>query len=123
VNLTVLGPRVFVRPEKLPEQSETGLHLVHDRQNSTMKGTVVALGNGPEFVQRAVRGVLADVQERLKGLRAEQAVVEVRDAYRAEHTVEVGERVLFSPDAGQELIFEKDVLVCLLEDDILAVIE
>ena len=63
--------------------------------DSTMLGTVLALGDGPV----SSKGVTLD------------------------HFVEVGNRVLFSPDAGQEVIFEKDVLVFLDENDILAVID
>lgn len=96
MNLTVIGPRAFVRPEALPDMNSEGtLHLVHERQQSTMKGTVVALGDGPR----------------------------ARSGQALEHVVSVGDRVLFSPDKGEELIFEKDVLVSLLEDDILAVID
>jgi co-chaperonin GroES (HSP10) len=95
MNLTVIGPRVFVRPDKMPEQTESGLHMIHDRQQCTMVGTVIALGDGPV----TSKGV------------------------RLEHFVNVGERVLFSPDAGQEVIFEKDVLISIDEAAILAVVE
>lgn len=95
MNLTVVGPRVFVRPDKLPEMTADGtLHLIHDRQNVTMLGEVVALGDGPV----TSKGVALD------------------------HYVSIGERVLFSPDKGEELIFEKDLLLSILEDDILAVL-
>ncbi len=96
MTFTVVGPRVLVRPEALPDMTEDGkLHLIHNRQRSTMKGTVVALGDGP----LSPKGVTL------------------------EHYVSVGDRVLFSPDSGEELIFEKDVFVCLNEDAILAVID
>lgn len=95
MNLTLVGPRAMVRPDKMPEQTESGLHMIHDRQASTMTGTVVALGDGPT----TSKGVVLD------------------------HFVEIGDRVLFSPDAGEELIFEKETLVCLREEDILAVVD
>lgn len=118
MNLSVIGPRVFVRPDKLPEMTESGLHIVHDRQQSVVQGTVVAVGDGPEFVQRAFRA----------GVRvAEQAVgadiIATDEPPKFEHIVSVGERVLFSPDKGEELIFERDVLISIREDDILAVID
>jgi co-chaperonin GroES (HSP10) len=96
MELTVIGPRAFVRPDALPEMNSEGtLHIVRDRSQSTMTGTVVALGDGPRS----------------------------RSGLVLEHIVSVDDRVIFSPDKGEELIFEKDVLISLLEDDILAVIE
>jgi co-chaperonin GroES (HSP10) len=95
MNLTVVGPRVLIRPDKLPEQTESGLHLVHDRQNTTMRGVVVALGDGPQS----------------------------RSGNTLPHIVTVGDAVIFSPDSGEELIFESDVLLAMKEDDILAVVD
>lgn len=95
MNLTVVGPRVFVRPDKLPDTTESGLHMVHDRQRSTMTGTVVAVGDGPV----TGKGVPLD------------------------HYVNVGERIVFSPDSGQEVFFEKEVFVSIEEDQILAVVD
>jgi co-chaperonin GroES (HSP10) len=95
MNLTIIGPRVAIRPDKLPEQTASGLHIVHDRQQSTMTGTVVALGGGPL----------------------------TKNGKPLDHFVAVGERVLFSPDSGEELIFEKDVFIVMDEDRILAVVD
>lgn len=96
MNLTVVGPRVFIKPDKMPEMTADGLlHLVHDGQQSTMTGTVVALGDGPRS----------------------------RSGNTLDHVVTVGNRVIFSPNSGEELIFEKDLLVAMLEDDLLAIVE
>ena len=120
MNLTVIGPRVFVRPDQLPNTTADGsLHLVYDRQNSTITGTVVAVGDGPQFAKRAYLAGFGDAWERLCG--PDQAGEP--DSINLEHVVNVGERVIFSPDKGEELFFEKDLYVSLLEDDILAVIE
>ncbi len=89
------GDLVFVKPDVQPTRSEGGLHLVYDRQQSTMRGRVVALGEGP----RSRGGTLMP------------------------HHVAINDAVVFSPDAGEELHFEHDLLVCLPEDDILAVIQ
>lgn len=86
---------VFIRPDKQPTVSEGGLHIVYDRQRSTMRGTIVALGDGPY----TAKGV------------------------RLPHSVGVGDSVIFSPDSGSELIFEKETIVALREEDILAVVE
>ena len=96
MNLTVIGPRVFIRPDVLPEMTADGLlHLVHERPKATMTGVVVALGDGPVS----------------------------RSGKTLPHNVAVGDHVLFSPSSGEELIFEKDLLVSMLEDDILAVLD
>lgn len=124
MNITVVGSRVFVRPDKLPDMTESGsLHLVNYRADSTMKGTVVAIGDGPEFLRRAVDGVLNTVSDRSENKYVQEMVEQVRDTTRFEHLVTVGDRVLFSPSSGEEVIFEKDVFVVMREDDILAVID
>lgn len=95
MKLRVCRDLVFVRPEAQPDMSEGGLHLVYDRQRSTMRGTVVALGDGPV----TSKGVKLD------------------------HCVDVGDAVIFSPDAGQQMFFEKDEVIAMREDEILAVVE
>ena len=93
--LTVLGDRIFVRPENQPDQTDSGLHIVYDRQISTMRGEVIAVGEGP----RSKKGKLLP------------------------HIVDKGDRVIFSPDSGSEVQFERETLICMFEDDVLAVID
>lgn len=95
MKVRVCHDRVFIRPDKQPDMSEGGLHLIYDRQHSTMRGTVVALGDGPV----TAKGV------------------------RLPHTVAVGDRVIFSPDVGEELFFEKESVIAMSEEHILAVIQ
>lgn len=95
MTLKVRGERIFVRPDEQPAMSEGGLHLVYDRQRSTMRGTVLALGDGPV----TAKGV------------------------RLPHLVKVGDAVIFSPDVGEELSFEKDIIISMRETDVLAVVE
>lgn len=95
MKMTVLDDRVFVRPDQMPEMTSDGLlHLVHDRQASTMTGEVVAVGKGPL----------------------------TPSGKRYSHQVKVGDKVVFSPDSGNELIFERDLLISMKETDLLAVI-
>lgn len=95
MNLTVLDDRVFVRPDELPEMSSDGLlHLVHREPHATMTGTVVAVGEGPLTFS----------------------------GKRYAHLVSVGDRVVFSPNHGTELVFERDLFVVLRETDLLAVV-
>lgn len=94
MNLRVLNDRIFIKPDRLPEMTESGLHLVYDRQNSTMMGTVAAIGDGP-LTNKGVR---------------------------YEHIVDVGDRVLFNADSGDEVFFERDIVIVMKEDAILAVV-
>lgn len=138
MNLAVLGERVFIRPDKRPEYSESGLSLIHDRASSTVKGTVVALGEGPADRRKAVQKALTPLIARMTELAEDEtgdqlarAVVASLRAqaraivatYRPDHLVAVGDTVLFSPDAGEELYFERDVIIAMREADILAVVE
>ena len=138
MNLTVLGERVFIRPELRPAVTESGLALVYNDARSTVKGTVLAVGEGPEDRKRAVEGAMAPLIARMTELAddgvgdqlARAIVATLRGqargivaAYQPEHLVEVGDSVVFSPDAGEELIFENEVLISMRESDILAVIE
>jgi chaperonin GroES len=95
MNLTMIGPRVLIRPDRVPEVSDSGLHLVHDRTRITTRGTVVALGDGPRS----------------------------RCGTTLPHVVAVGDQVIFSADSGEELIFERDLVIAMNEDSILAVID
>ncbi len=137
MNLAVLGERVFVRPAMRPEFTESGLALVHDRVASTIKGVVVALGDGPKVRKQAVQKVVGRLVARMKEAEAAQfsesikAVVSVlrieaermADTYNADHTVALGDHVIFSADAGEELVFANEVIIAMRESDILAVID
>lgn len=95
LKVRVCSDLVFIRPEKQPEVSAGGIELVYDRQRSTDRGTVIAVGEGPV----TAKGV------------------------RLPHVVSVGDRVIFSPDSGSELIFEKEHIIAMRETDVLAVIQ
>lgn len=94
MRLQVRGEHCFIKPAEQPTETESGLQIVYDRQRSTVRGTVVALGKGPV----TAKGV------------------------RLPHEVAVGDEVFFSPDAGSELVCEKQTFICLREVDILAVV-
>lgn len=95
MNVRVTGDLVFVRPTENPTRSEAGLHLVYDNQYSTWRGTVVAIGEGP----RTRTGTLLP------------------------HLVHVGDEVIFGKDSGEELIFQKETIIAIREQDVLAVVE
>lgn len=94
MKLRVCRDLVFIRPDEQPTVSEGGLHLVYDRQRSTMRGKVLALGKGPV----TAKGV------------------------RLDHDVQVGDLVIFAPDAGEEMVFEKETVIAMREEQILGVI-
>ncbi len=86
---------MFIRPEQLPSITDTGLHLIHDRQFTPMVGEVIAIGEGP----RSRNGTLLP------------------------HHVAVGNRVIFAPETYQEVQFQKETLLVMSEDDIAGIIE
>ena len=139
MNLTVLGDLVFVRPDPVVTP-ETGVVLTDKQKVSLTHGTVIAVGDGPELVElaisRVVRAIHAecdryigneDMDSYVKAVMValKGRVREIADAYsRADHLVLPGDRVLFSPDAGEELhVKSEDSLLVMRESDILAVIE
>lgn len=124
MTLRLLGPHIMVRPDVLPEVGTSGLVLVHGRRQSTISGTVVAVGTGAEFVNRAVVAALDAVSTVLEARGLDPAaILDDTVLEPREHLVAVGDRVLFAPDSGEELTFEGDLLVSILEDQVLAVIE
>lgn len=90
----VTGDRCFVRPDEIVRVTQSGLHIVQDREQDRL-GVVIALGDGPV----TAKGV------------------------RLPHYVTVGDHVVFSPDAGEELFFERDRIIVMREADILAIIQ
>ena len=94
MNIRVRGDRVLIRPEQLDRFTDAGLEVVSDH-TPQMIGVVVAVGDGP------VTG---------KGVRME-------------HLVQPGDRVIFPPQAGEELFFETDVILSMKETDILCVVD
>ncbi len=50
-------------------------------------------------------------------------VVAIGPKVRQPHEFAIGDSVVFSPDAGEELSFQKQVVIAMRETDILAVVE
>ncbi len=95
MKLRVRNDLVFIEPTEQPTMTADGLlHIVSDHLHSTMRGTVVALGDGPV----TTKGV------------------------RLPHVCKCGDSVIFSPDSGSELMFERTKVIAMRETDILAVI-
>lgn len=140
MNLAVLGDRVFVRPDVAPDLPVSDIVLTDQQRLSVTHGTVVAVGEGPELigvaVSRAMRALFAEMDRYIlnneDGNGEVRAVVatlknrgkEILANYAPDHLVMPGDRVVFSPDAGEAIHFRHDdPLLVMRESDILAVME
>lgn len=138
MNLAVLGDRIFVRPDENPNTLSSGLHAVQETKRMLTRGTVLAVGEGPEIAHRAVARAMTALGRRFDAYIADDILVDgvkavvaslkaeanqlVRN-YEPEHLVMPGDRVLFSPDAGEEVTFEREVVLVMRETDVLAIVE
>ena len=134
MTLRPLGDRVLVRPIGPPERTESGLHLVEHRKPEQM-GVVVAVGH-PSHPLKDDTETLADELDLASDLLhgsvhgdASGAVSEgacrLRHLVAREPCCAVGDTVLFSWMAGQELLLHDtdERLLIIPETDLLAVIE
>ena len=97
--LAPLGDRVLIKPDTVPETTESGLHMVREWK--------------PENT-----GVVTAVPERIDAHCPECATRVFRVP-----SVKVGDVVVFSWTTGQELIVDGEKYLLMREDDLLAVLE
>lgn len=97
--LNPLGDRILVRPEANPTETASGLHLVEHRK--------------PEMMGEVVK-----VAERIAGECPECG----HTLYRTPQ-VEVGDSIVFSWTAGQEIYVDDERFFLMRESDVLAVLE
>jgi chaperonin GroES len=97
--ITPLGDRILIRPEPLPTETESGLHLVEHRKPETM-GEVVTV---PERIA-------TDCPECGSHIFHVPAV-------------KPGDTVVFSWTSGQELLIDDQRYLLMRESDVLAVLE
>lgn len=126
--LRPLGDRVLIRPDKAPEQTESGLHLVEHRKPENM-GTVIAVGLCSHPLKHLAEEI-ADRVDRIvprDGADGDTVLFDasqmLRDVVRREPSVRVGDDVLFSWTVGQELFVDDERYLLMREGDILAVVE
>ena len=93
--VTPLGDRVLVRRMDAEEVSKGGIILPDSAKEKPAEGTVISVGSG-----------------RLN-----------EDGERMAMTLKVGDRVLFSSYAGNEINHEGKEYLIMTEDDILAVVD
>jgi len=95
IKLQPLGDRVVVEREEVEERTSGGIVLPDTAREKPARGKVVAVGDGR----------LLD------------------DGTRSQLQVKVGDRVLFTSYAGENIKVGEDEYLLMREDDILAVIE
>lgn len=139
IPLKVLGDRVLVRPDVLsnaPEQTASGVYLAQsmaaaitgeDYTTSVHRGTVIAVGNPTHSLKHeaealalkliATYGTFADDADAI------DAAHMLRDLVRRQPSVCVGDDVLFSHDAGQQITLDGETYILLRESELLAVVE
>ena len=141
IPLKVLGDRVLVRPDvnaNSPEQHASGIYLAkslaaavtgEDATMSLCRGTVVAVGS-PRHPLWLEANTLADKLSIPASLartvdvhEIDDAIHMLRDLVRRQPCCLVGDDVLFSHDAGQEIALDDETYVLMKEDELLAVIE
>jgi chaperonin GroES len=97
--LQPLTNNILIRPEKAPEQTESGLHLVEHWAPENM-GEIIAIAT-----QAATRCPSCDCP------------------VAQPMSVKVGDTVIFPLEAGQELRLDGERLLLMKETDLLAVVE
>ena len=144
--LRVLGPRVLIKPEvktHAPEQTESGIFLAQTLSAAATgedvvqwydSGVIVALGDAdaPFDVRPFVLRRLTELEinawgvpplhtitaDALQFLRREIEALPARKV----RDFNLGDRVTFSWEAGQQVTIDGEVYLVMAEDDILAVV-
>lgn len=130
--LRPLGDRVLIRPDKNPEQTDSGLHLVEHYKPET-SGEVIALG----FARHPLHDVAEDLAGRLDALNrnnsyefieeecelVRDAAILLRDLVRKAPSVQVGDTVVFSWQSGQDVYVDGERYLLMYESELIATLE
>ena len=95
LNIQPLGDRIVVQREESNEKTEGGIYLPDSAKDKPTRGTIVSIGDGK----------LLD------------------DGSRSELQVQVGDHVLFTSYAGENIEIGDTEYLLMSESDVLAVIE
>lgn len=127
MRLVPLGDRVLIKPSTAPAMTESGLHLVeHWKPEQT--GTVVAVGHAKhprkDEALEVADWLLCNEVTNPQGSTLIASDL-IRELVHREPLVKVGDDVIFSWSAGQEIWVEDGAERYLLmyESDILAIVE
>lgn len=125
MTLRPLGDRVLIRPDVAPTQTQSGLHLV-EHWPDEVSGTVIAVGT-PKHPRKDEAFEMAknlDSWTAAMGMRVfANAAQLLRELTAREPIVSVGDRVLFSRIAGQDVQIDDTRYVLMREADLLAVLD
>ena len=142
--MKVLGGRVLIRPDvyaNAPESRESGIIVARsmaaaitgeDATTSLCRGTVIAVGTPQHPLKEEAESLAAklDAVAHVSGqpgrpdARLRDAATFMRDLVRKQPVVTIGDDVLFSHEAGQEVTLDgAETLLLIKEDELLAVIE
>lgn len=143
VPLRVLGDRVLVQPDvsaNAPEQTVSGIYTAKslaaavtgaDATTSVHRGTVVAVGTPRHPLQHeavTLAQKLEAYHARTAASHADEGTIEydaahlLRDLVRRTPCVRVGDDVLFSSAAGQDIVIDGDTYVIMHEHELCAVV-
>lgn len=128
LDLIPLGDRVLIRPDAVKAQTDSGLHLV-EHWPDEVSGVVVAVGR-PKHPRKDEAFAVANTlqSDYCPGPDACNCYVAVaiallRELTGREPVVAIGDRVLFSRAAGQDVSIDETRYVLMREADLLAVLE
>lgn len=127
MHLRPLHDRVLIKPEKNPEQTESGLWL-SEHKKPEQTGTVVAVG-ACEHPRRAEAECMAQAVETVTtefmsgAAILHQAAALLRGLTPAAPLVKEGDYVVFGWNVGQEIRIDDDTYLLMRETDILCVLE
>lgn len=139
--LRVLGDRVLIRPDvddNAPRMLTSGIATAvslaaaitgEDKTTSVWRGTVIAVGT-PRHPLHGEAVSLASLIEKYshygetetRAHTIRDAAHLLRDLVRKQPSVTVGDDVLFSHDAGQQITIENETFVLMREDELLAIV-
>ena len=118
MNFAPLGDRILIRPDKQPTQTASGLVLL-EKDTPEHSGVVMSVGacEHPDAAQ------MRESAEFLEDLGHEDIARLLRRAAGHEASVDVGDHVLFTASAGQELTVDGVRYILMRDAEILAVVE
>jgi co-chaperonin GroES (HSP10) len=134
VNLRPLGDRILIKPERQADTTDSGLVLM-EQPKPEQTGTVVAVGLCPHPLKHEAETMADELLERYAGLDLGEewtaqlpelrAATLLRQVVAREPLVKVGDYVVFSWVAGQEIYVEdgEERYLLMREADILCVVE
>ena len=124
MNLRPLRDRVLIKPERNPEQTDSGLWL-SEHKKPEQTGTVVAVG----ACEHPRRAEAHEIAKHLSdwfdddGGAVTKAIDLLRELTRPAPLVKEGDYVVFGWNVGQEIRVDDETYLLMRETDILCVLE